>query len=68
MISIESLFRSVLFHSGGSAALLCPQGEGLGKGKDRNRYLIKSVFGFSLVSISLFNCVGFSDVGKSNIG
>ena len=55
-------FCSILFRSGGSAATY-PKRR-VRKGKDRNRYLIKSVFGFSLVSISLFNCVGLSDVGN----
>lgn len=42
----------------------CPKG----KGQEWNGYLIQSIFNFSLVSISLFNCIGFSYVGFSNVG
>ena len=62
---------SVPFRSGGVAA--SPQGEGLGERIGMEWVLDKSVFDFSffgksVLCISLFNCVGFSNVGKSGVG
>ena len=50
-----------------------PQGEGLGERIGMEWVLDKSVFDFSffgklVLCISLFNCVGFSDVGLSVVG
>ncbi len=61
---------SVPFRSGGAAASL--QGEGLGERIGMEWVLCSSViifsfFGKSVLCISLFNCVGFSNVGFSNV-
>ena len=55
------MVASVPFLSGGEAATAAPAGGGEREGMEW--VIDRSVIAWSLVTLSLFNCVGFSDVG-----
>ncbi len=68
-------YDSFRFRSGGAAACSSSSltGKGVGERNGMESVFVTSVIDFSffdksVLDISLFNCVGFSNVGKSDLG